>query len=104
MPCLLSRSARLKTICRSVSVAFASTSLASAAASAALTRVNSASSRSVSSSASTSPFLTRLLALTFTERITPERSLETSTWVVGWMLPVACTVTTMVWRLAGAVS
>ncbi len=42
----------------------------------------------MSSCASTSPLLTRLLLSTLTVRITPDISLETSTCVVGWMVPV----------------
>ena len=88
----------------SVSVVFDSITLASADLTEASARSICAESRVVSSSASTSPFLTRWFSTTATERTTPDSSLEMSTWISGCSVPVAETSTVMSPLLAGCVT
>ena len=92
MPFFSRASARSRASAVSATVAAAVAIRASAAASEALARSSWALIFTVSSSASTSPFRTGLLLSTLTARITPDISLETSTWVVGTTRPVAWTV------------
>ena len=103
MPRFSNCSARVKACSVSFSVVLDSITLASADLTEASARSTCAESRIVSSSASTSPFLTRWFSTTATERMTPDNSLEISTWISGCSVPVAETSTVMSPVFAGAV-